>query len=120
MNYLINELECCPQTRVVFLTRLEDYQVPAWIQAEVHRIQNFFKERHTESKVLQEFPQKGKRDSIVYASLKSVPFELDVAEAVSTLRLVIALNEEPDLFLQICCLGAGLLQIARMETDYVT
>ncbi|EHE7496326.1 accessory Sec system protein Asp1 [Staphylococcus pseudintermedius] len=119
VNYLINELECRPQTRVIFLTRREEYQVPEWIQAEVNRIQNFFKERHTESKVLQEFPQKGKRDSIVYASLKSVPFEIDVAEAVSTLRLVIDLNEEPDLFLQICCLGAGLPQISRMETDYV-
>ncbi|WP_086429413.1 accessory Sec system protein Asp1 [Staphylococcus cornubiensis] len=116
---LIHEIEREPQTRVTLLTRAETFKVPIWVMGEVQRIQEHFTKRSTQPLLDQDIAKNGKPKEIIYASVKSVPFENDIVEAISTLRLLIDLNEEPDLFLQICCMGAGLPQINLMETDYV-
>ncbi|UXS21900.1 accessory Sec system protein Asp1 [Staphylococcus delphini] len=116
---LIHEIEREPLTRVVLLTRLENGQMPIWMHDEVYRIQRHFDNLSDKPELDQDIAKYSSNEPISYASLKSVPFENDIVEAISTLRLVIDLNEEPDLFLQICCMGAGLPQINRIETDYI-
>lgn len=59
------------------------------------------------------------KEPMTYVQAKHVPFELDIIEAMTTLRLVIDLSKEPDLFLQICCLSTGIPQINVRATDYV-
>lgn len=118
-NQLIQEIEREPLTRVVLLTRFDINHTPIWMHAEVLRIQKYFDDRSKQPELVQDVGKYNSQDRIVYASLKNVPFENDIVEAISTLRLVIDMNEEPDLFLQICCMGAGLPQINRMQTDYV-
>ncbi|TXZ91760.1 accessory Sec system glycosyltransferase Asp1, partial [Vibrio cholerae] len=39
---------------------------------------------------------------------------------MSQLRVVIDLGDEPDLYLQISAISAGVPQINMIETDYVT
>ena len=59
------------------------------------------------------------KQAIDYVQIKHVPFELDLIEAMTTLRIVVDLSKEPDLFLQICCLSTGIPQINVRATDYV-
>ncbi|ARJ50756.1 accessory Sec system protein Asp1 [Staphylococcus lutrae] len=51
--------------------------------------------------------------------VKRMPFESQLIELMSRLRLVIDMGAEPNLFLQICAIGAGVPQINCCETDYV-
>ena len=51
--------------------------------------------------------------------IEYVPFSEDFVRAISNLRLVVDLSNEPDLFLQICCIGAGVPQVNYRGTDYV-
>ncbi|MEZ2112585.1 accessory Sec system protein Asp1, partial [Staphylococcus aureus] len=46
--------------------------------------------------------------------------EHDVVEALRTLRLVIDMSKEPDLYLQISAISAGIPQINGQQTDYVS
>lgn len=48
-----------------------------------------------------------------------IPFEADVVKLISTLRIMIDLNTEPDLFLQISSISAGIPQINRYRTEYM-
>ncbi|COE62229.1 accessory Sec system protein Asp1 [Staphylococcus warneri] len=52
--------------------------------------------------------------------IESVIFEEDLIRAMSQLRVVIDLGDEPDLYLQISAISAGVPQINMIETDYVT
>lgn len=52
--------------------------------------------------------------------IESVLFEEDLIRAMSQLRVVIDLGDEPDLYLQISAISAGVPQINMIETDYVT
>ncbi|HHU6751659.1 TPA: accessory Sec system protein Asp1 [Staphylococcus pseudintermedius] len=116
---LIHEIEREPLTRVILLTRFEKNQVPFWMHQEVSRIQQHFDDDAQQFELNQDIAKYHTDEPIVYAALKSVPFENDIVEAISTLRLIIDLGEEPDVFLQICCMGAGLPQINFRQTDYV-
>ncbi len=48
-----------------------------------------------------------------------ITFEVDLIAVVSKLRIIIDLNEEPDLFLQIAGVSTGVPQINKVATDYV-
>ena len=48
-----------------------------------------------------------------------MPFEEDLMKELSQLRVIVDLNQEPDLYLQISSISAGVPQINRRETDYV-
>ena len=52
--------------------------------------------------------------------IESVLFEEDLIRTMSQLRVVIDLGDEPDLYLQISAISAGVPQINMIETDYVT
>ncbi|HEC2181240.1 TPA: accessory Sec system protein Asp1 [Staphylococcus delphini] len=116
---LITSLEREPNTRLTLLTRHESAHVPHWVHQEVYRVQEHFEKRLKQGQSERNIEGSDTKGKLKYISIKSVPFEHDVVEAISNLRLVIDWNEEPDLFLQICCMGAGLPQINRLQTDYV-
>ena len=52
--------------------------------------------------------------------IESVLFEEYLIRTMSQLRVVIDLGDEPDLYLQISAISAGVPQINMIETDYVT
>ena len=58
-------------------------------------------------------------DEIEKVKLIYVPFEEDLMKELSQLRVIVDLNQEPDLYLQISSISAGVPQINRRETDYV-
>ncbi|UEX90231.1 accessory Sec system protein Asp1 [Staphylococcus ratti] len=117
MSQLVHYMEKKEAIRIVLLTKLERHHVSTWLLNEITIINDRFNDK---SEVPEEISELMKdEEAIVYVELKSVPFEMDIVEAIATLRIVIDLSVEPDLFLQICCLGAGLPQINRNHTDYV-
>lgn len=48
-----------------------------------------------------------------------IPFEINIVQVMSQLRIIIDINDEPDLYLQISAISAGVPQINIIETDYV-
>ncbi|MDN3166470.1 accessory Sec system glycosyltransferase Asp1, partial [Enterococcus faecalis] len=52
--------------------------------------------------------------------IESVLFEEDLIRTMSQLRVVIDLGDEPNLYLQISAISAGVPQINMIETEYVT
>ncbi|MGV3277630.1 accessory Sec system protein Asp1 [Staphylococcus hyicus] len=103
--------------RIVLMSKRAQHQISQWLRNEITIINDRFNGR---SDISEEFAELMKEDEdIAYVELKWVPFEIDIIEAISTLRIMIDLSEEPDLFLQISCLGAGLPQINKSQTDYV-
>ncbi|PTG17016.1 accessory Sec system protein Asp1 [Staphylococcus chromogenes] len=114
---LVHYMEQHEEVRLVLLTEWEKHRVSRWLLNEITAINDRFNHKKDLPEELMELMKEV--EEVVYIELKMVPFELDIVEAMTTLRIVIDLSEEPDLFLQICCLGAGLPQINQTETDYV-
>ncbi|WP_369044554.1 accessory Sec system protein Asp1 [Staphylococcus chromogenes] len=114
---LVHYMEQHEEVRLVLLTEWEKHRVSRWLLNEITAINDRFNHKTEIPEELMELMKEV--EEVVYIELKMVPFELDIVEAMTTLRIVIDLSEEPDLFLQICCLGAGLPQINQTETDYV-
>lgn len=104
--------------RVVLLTEQRINTLDAAIQQEVVRVNAAMNRTDDMSEAVADLIEV--QPPTEYVEIKHVPFEMDIIEAITTLRIVIDLSQEPDLFLQICCLSAGLPQINRRETDYVT
>ncbi|MGV3043141.1 accessory Sec system protein Asp1 [Staphylococcus rostri] len=105
--------------RLVLLSKSKPkYALPTELKRQIEAINAQMNEKDETSEAVSEL-MKGK-EPIDYIQVKYVPFELDIIEAISTLRIVIDLSKEPDLFLQICCLSTGIPQINVRATDYVT
>ncbi|KIX91594.1 hypothetical protein TP70_01530 [Staphylococcus microti] len=103
--------------RIVLLSKRHQYLLPQWLKQNVATINE---QMNVSEKVSEAERELMKEDEpIDYVEIKSVPFEVDIIEALSTLRIVIDLSHEPDLFLQISCLSAGIPQINMRTTDYV-
>ena len=54
-------------------------------------------------------------DEIEKVKLIYVPFEEDLMKELSQLRVIVDLNQEPDLYLQISSISAGVPQINRRD-----
>lgn len=104
--------------RVVLLTEKRAHEMASSIEQEVARINGEMNITEDMSETVADLIEV--QPPIEYIQIKHVPFELDIIESVATLRIMIDLSQEPDLFLQICCLSAGLPQINMCSTDYVT
>lgn len=48
-----------------------------------------------------------------------VSSETELVKAIKSVRIIIDVNKEPDLYLQICAISAGIPQINIRKTDYV-
>ncbi|WP_262614312.1 accessory Sec system protein Asp1 [Staphylococcus sp. IVB6246] len=103
--------------RLTLLTRRQKYTVPQWLVQKVDSMNTQLQQPNGSSEVMRELMKED--EPTIFVELKSVPFELDVIEALATLRVMIDLSHEPDLFLQISSLSAGLPQINMRATDYV-
>ncbi|MBI5975601.1 accessory Sec system protein Asp1 [Staphylococcus canis] len=102
--------------RIVLLRREATLPVPAWLNTYVAQVNE---QRNATDVVSQEVDELLEDEPIEYIKVQTVPFENDVIEAMSTLRLTVDLRKEPDLYLQICGLSAGIPQINRQQTEYV-
>lgn len=103
--------------RLTLLTRCQKYTVPQWLTQKVDELNVRLQQPGGTLEAVRELMKED--EPTIFVELKSVPFELDVIEALATLRVMIDLSYEPDLFLQISCLSAGLPQINMRATDYV-
>ena len=117
LSQLVHYMEQHEEVRLVLLTELENAHISQWLLNEISTINDCFNHKKDIPEELVDLMKAV--EEVVYIELKRVPFELDIVEAIATLRMMIDLSEEPDLFLQICCLGAGLPQINSAITDYV-
>ncbi|MCS4487342.1 accessory Sec system protein Asp1 [Staphylococcus americanisciuri] len=104
--------------RVVLLTEKRAHQLDRKIKQQVESINVQMNEALGKTEMMTDLMEAP--PPIKYITIKHVPFELDIIEAVTTLRIIVDLSLEPDLFLQICCLSAGLPQINACATEYVT
>ncbi|MGV2929023.1 accessory Sec system protein Asp1 [Macrococcus capreoli] len=86
------------------------------LHREMARINQYFieQERDFEDFIAQQIIEKEK---IKY---KRVPFEKDLLGVINELRLIVDLSAMPDLYLQIKSIGAGIPQVNRVLTDYIT
>ncbi|UXR78484.1 accessory Sec system protein Asp1 [Staphylococcus sp. IVB6227] len=116
-SQLVSYLEQDDTLRLTLLTEKKPHAHPQWIHEAIARVNTQLNTENTVSETeadLMEQPE-----PIEYVKMKYLPFESDLVESISTLRVVVDLSKEPDLYLQICCLSAGLPQINRCATDYV-
>ncbi len=86
-----------------------------YLNDKIDEINEYFIELEDDKEILNdEMREKKKVIEVI-----SLPFEVDVIQCIKKLRLMIDLKDEPDLFLQICAISAGIPQINNSETDYV-
>lgn len=104
--------------RLILLTREDLMNVSIWIKEEIIAINSKFNDFDSESDGVQLFIEEDHVD-IELIKIKHVPYEIDLIETISILRVMIDLNIEPDLYLQICSISAGIPQINISKTDYV-
>lgn len=90
-----------------------------WLMEEIARLNDtYHQEKQEHSDEIEDIlASQIKKETVI--ELEYVPFSEDFVRAVSNLRLVVDLSNEPDLFLQICCIGAGVPQVNYRGTDYV-
>lgn len=103
------------QVKFVLISRSADlYQ--HLLHQEMARINQYFieQERDFEDFIQQQITEKEK------IKFKRVPYEKDLLQVISELRLIVDLNATPDLYLQIKSISAGIPQVNRVLTDYIT
>ncbi|NHA36614.1 accessory Sec system protein Asp1 [Staphylococcus schleiferi] len=115
MAQLKVEMQQHPQVRVELLSKTHDV-IPSWINETMQHINRELSGNNSTPEMIRDIVGD---EAIEYVVLKKVPFENQLVEAIATMRLIIDLSDEPDLFLQICSIGAGLPQINLNPTDYV-
>lgn len=105
--------------RLLLLTKHDQNEVSPWLKEHIKIINDKYNEVEPDDEGVNQLVAEDE-DYVKLLELQHVPFEMDLFEVVSKLRIVIDLNQEPDLFLQICSISAGLPQINQRETEYVT
>lgn len=104
--------------RLLFLTELESKHVSSWLKDEVKNVNDSYNALGQDIDGINALLEE-ETDYVKKMDIKYVPFEIDLIETISKLRIVVDLNSEPDLFLQICSISAGIPQINKRTTDYV-
>nr|WP_263314632.1 accessory Sec system protein Asp1 [Mammaliicoccus sp. Marseille-Q6498] len=117
ISILQSYIEINKSYRLVLLSKKDKSHLPNWLKDEIDNINNYY---HNIEKSLDVIEiQKKEDDYEEFICIKHVPFETDLIEAISTLRIIIDINKEPDLFLQISSISSGLPQINMRVTEYV-
>ncbi|MCH4475845.1 accessory Sec system protein Asp1 [Staphylococcus haemolyticus] len=109
------------QTIIHLLTRLNENDIQQWLRDEINQLNALLNVEEEEfSPEVQDILQTElEEDEIEKVKLIYVPFEEDLMKELSQLRVIVDFNQEPDLYLQISSISAGVPQINRRETDYV-
>ena len=106
--------------RVTILMKDITSKTPKWLSDIVKEKNELYnEEQRTLSEEMADVLEE-EMEFIKIIKIESVLFEEDLIRAMSQLRVVIDLGDEPDLYLQISAISAGVPQINMIETDYVT
>ncbi|MCI2774180.1 accessory Sec system protein Asp1 [Staphylococcus petrasii] len=119
MFHLTRYLYQHEHTRIHVLTRLNKNEVPQWLKDDITRLNDSFNTDNEELAPEVRDILESELQTTEVIKVISVPFEEDLMKAISQLRVVIDLNQEPDLYLQISSISAGVPQINLRQTDYV-
>ena len=87
--------------RLLLLTKHDQNEVSPWLKEHIKIINDKYNEVEPDDEGVNQLVAEDE-DYVKLLELQHVPFEMDLFEVVSKLRIVIELNQEPDLFLQIC------------------
>lgn len=121
INDLITYIKRHPSYRLVILTKNSATQLQQWLSQLIQNVNETFNEEDEDDLAKSELIQaKSAEDFEELVQIQSVPFEYDVLKALSRLRIVIDLNDEPDLFLQIASISVRIPQINMHQSSYVT
>lgn len=115
MGQLEQEMLNNAHLRLVLMNR-DKRLCPDWVKPVMGHYNPLFAGKHNKPFAFITDEEKQATDFI---TLETLLFEYQLIELISTLRLVIDLNVEPNLFLQICAIGAAVPQINCRQTDYV-
>ncbi|MCG7339003.1 accessory Sec system protein Asp1 [Staphylococcus sp. ACRSN] len=118
LQQVITYIEQVEQMRLVLLTEKDKKMLPQWLKDQVQMVNDRFNSVAEDEEGINVFLAE-EEDYVEIIEIKHVPFEQDLREALLSLRIIIDLNYEPDLFLQIGCISAGIPQINMRNTDYV-
>ena len=105
------------QTIIHLLTRLNENDIQQWLRDEIDQLNALLNVEEEEfSPEVQDILQTElEEDEIEKVKLIYVPFEEDLMKELSQLRVIVDLNQEPDLYLQISSISAGVPQINRRD-----
>ncbi|WP_437750689.1 accessory Sec system protein Asp1 [Staphylococcus shinii] len=115
LNYLVDYSEKNSNSKIILLSRFSQDSWPSAIFEKIEEINGNMGQRTGNEEVITEVVTEEKK----LISYNYLPSEADLIKAIPTLRLLIDLNKEPNLFLQISCISAGIPQINCRKTDYV-
>lgn len=116
VNSLFQYIQHKDGYKLKILTKSRDNLTENLIDEVAHLNDLYHQEKKEISDVIEDVIQ-NKKETII--DVETVPFEEDLVSVISKLRVVVDLSLEPKLFLQICCIGAGIPQINKKRTDYV-
>ncbi|PHK50137.1 accessory Sec system protein Asp1 [Staphylococcus edaphicus] len=118
LNQMIIYIGQNDDMRIILLSQKEAKDAPTWLKEQIKEIndsRNTIDE--TEDSIAALLAEE--EEYITVIELEHVPFETDIIEIISKLRIIIDLNQEPNLFLQISSISACIPQINIRHTDYV-
>ncbi|GGG98560.1 accessory Sec system protein Asp1 [Staphylococcus pragensis] len=105
--------------KIILMTKSSNHEIAPWLKEEVQKINDSLNTENEELSLEVRDILETELENIEAIKIISVPFEEDLMKAISQLRIVIDLNSEPDLYLQISSISAGIPQINKSQTDYV-
>nr|WEA36092.1 accessory Sec system protein Asp1 [Staphylococcus aureus] len=103
--------------RLILLTRHQN-DIPMWLRECITSVNEEYQSKQNADVNVSALMTPEDQDDII--AVKTIHAEHDVVEALRTLRLVIDMSKEPDLYLQISAISAGIPQINGQQTDYVS
>ncbi|RIM83603.1 accessory Sec system protein Asp1 [Staphylococcus xylosus] len=118
LQQVIKYIEKNENMRLILLTEQDIKVLPHWVNEQVQSVNDKYNSINEDEDGINVLLA-DEMDYIEIIEIKHVPFEQDVREALLNVRIIIDLNREPDLFLQISCISAGIPQINLRKTDYV-
>lgn len=121
LRQLTDYIQPYPSYRLVLLTQQDETDVDDWIRQIMHEMNERHNEKAVKDKAKAELIEaKAPTPFEELIQLHSVPYEDEVRKALTRLRLVIDLSEQPDLYVQIASISVRIPQIHMIQSPYVT
>ena len=106
------------QTIIHLLTRLNENDIQQWLRDEIDHLNALLNVDKKNSPEVQDILQTELEEDET-EKVKLIYVRRRFNEGIVVIRVIVDLNQEPDLYLQISSISAGVPQINRRETDYV-
>ncbi len=114
MQRLVDYIAQEDNYRLILLTRHQN-DIPMWLRECITSVNEEYQAKQNADVNVSALMTPEDQDDII--AVKTIHAEHDVVEALRTLRLVIDMSKEPDLYLQISAISAGIPQINGQQTD---